>query len=196
MLVYVEVRQEEDLICYGVQFSKLIENGMETFRARLGALNTIELKLPVPRTGGTAAEVGSVTTGRIPIWASNCRRELRQDLGWAKFVIAPQVCCGSNTTCGAMCCRLSCQDNILGPELAPATPTVEPEENLSGVKFFGPRHKNGPTRVNHRRRRYVIKVGGVQRILPAHEVPMRKPLQAVGDMLAPSHDVHVTAEGS
>ena len=85
---------------------------------------------------------------------------------------------------------------FLGPELAPATPTEEPEENLSGVKFFGPRHKNGPTLVNHRRRRYVIKVGGVQRILPAHEVPMRKPLQAVGDMLTTSHDVHVTAEGS
>ena len=62
-----------------------------------------EHHLPVPRAGGTAAEVGSVTEGRTPILARNDRRELRQDVDWAKFVISPQVCCGYNTTCDAKC---------------------------------------------------------------------------------------------
>ena len=71
---------------------------------------------------------------------------------------------------------------MLAPELAPATPTEGPEENLPGVKFFGPRDGDGPTLVNHRRWRYVIKVGGVQQFLQAHVVPMkRKPLLAVGE---------------
>ena len=45
-----------------------------------------------------------------------------------------------------------------------------------GVKYFGPGDKKGPTLVNHGRRRYVVKVGGFERILKAHVVPVRKPL--------------------
>ena len=78
---------------------------------------------------------------------------------------------------------------------APATPTEELQENLSRVNSCGPRDKNGPTLVNHRRGRYVIKVGGVQRILKANVVPMRKPFLVVGDMLTTGHDVHFTTEG-
>ena len=82
------------------------------------------------------------------------------------------------------------------PEIAPETPTEESDESRLGVKYFGPGDKNGPTLVNHGRRRYVVKVGGLERILKAHVVPVRKPLLAVCDLLATGHDVHFTAEGS
>ena len=82
------------------------------------------------------------------------------------------------------------------PELAPETPTEESDESRLGVKYFGPGDKNGPTLVNHGRRRYVVKVGGLERILKAHVVPVRKPLLAVCDLLATGHDVHFTAKGS
>ena len=82
------------------------------------------------------------------------------------------------------------------PELAPETPTEESDESRLGVKYFGPGDKNGPTLVNHGRRRYVVKVGGFERILKAHVVPVRKPLLAVCDLLATGHDVHFTAKGS
>ena len=81
------------------------------------------------------------------------------------------------------------------PELAPETPTEESESRL-GVKYFGAGDKNGPTLVNHGRRRYVVKVGGLERILKAHVVPVRKPLLAVCDLLATGHDVHFTEKGS
>ena len=42
----------------------------------------------------------------------------------------------------------------------------------------------------------MVKVGGLERILKAHVVPVRKPLLAVCDLLATGHDVHFTAEGS
>ena len=82
------------------------------------------------------------------------------------------------------------------PELAPETPTEESDESRVGVKYFGPGDKNGPTLVNHGRRRYVVKVGGLERILKAHVVPVRKPLLAVCDLLATGHDVHFTAKTS
>ena len=82
------------------------------------------------------------------------------------------------------------------PELAPETPTEESDESRSGVKHFCPGDKNGPTLVNLGRRRFTIKVGGIKRILKAHVVPVRRPLQAVCDLLATGHDVHFTAEGS
>ena len=82
------------------------------------------------------------------------------------------------------------------PEIAPETPTEESDESRLGVKYFGPGDKNCPTRVNHGRRRDVVKVGGLERILKAHVVPVRKPLLAVCDLLATGHDVHFTAEGS
>ena len=79
------------------------------------------------------------------------------------------------------------------PELAPETPTEESEESRLGVKYFGPRDKNGPILVNYGRRRYTIKVGGMKRILEAHVVPVRRPLLAVCDLLATGHDVHLTS---
>ena len=78
------------------------------------------------------------------------------------------------------------------PEIAHETPTEESDESRLGVKYFGPGDKNGPTLVNHGRRRYVVKVAGLERILKAH----MKPLLAVCDLLATGHDVHFTAEGS
>ena len=80
------------------------------------------------------------------------------------------------------------------PEIAPETPTEESDESRLGVKYFGPGDKNGPTLVNHGRRRYVVKVGGLERILKAHVVPVRRPQLAVCDLLATGHDVHFTAE--
>ena len=65
------------------------------------------------------------------------------------------------------------------PELALDMPTEESEESRSGVKYFGPGDKNGPTLVNHGRPRYTITVGGMKRILKAHVVPVRRPLLAV-----------------
>ena len=111
VLEYMEMLHEEDPIRYGVQFSKPIEKGRETLMARLGALNIIEVEPPVPRAGGTAAEIGSVTEGRIPISVSN-------DSG---------------------------AEITFGRELAPAIPTKESEENLSGVKFFVPRVRHSST---------------------------------------------------
>ena len=87
----------------------------------------------------------------------------------------------------------SAEITVWPPELAPETPTEESDESRLGVKYFGPGDKNGPTLVNHGRRRYVVKVGGLERILKA---PVRKPLLAVCDLLATGHDVHFTAKGS
>ena len=87
--------------------------------------------------------------------------------------------------------------SLFGPQsLHHETPTEESDESRLGVKNFGPGDKNGPTLVNHGRRRYVVKVGGLERILKAHVVPVQKPLLAVFDLLATGHDVHFTAKGS
>ena len=82
------------------------------------------------------------------------------------------------------------------PEIAAETPTEESDESRPGVKYFDPGDKNGPTLVDHGRRRYVVKVGGLKRNLKAHVFPVRKPPLVVCDLLATGHDVHFTAEGS
>ena len=84
--------------------------------------------------------------------------------------------------------RFRCRDHCLAPRAC--------TESRLGVKYFGPGDKNGPTLVNHGRRRYVVKVGGFERILKAHVIPVRKPLLAVCDLLVTGHDVHFTAKGS
>ena len=87
-------------------------------------------------------------------------------------------------------------DSSAAPELAPELHAEESEESRSGVKYFGPGDKNGPTLVDRGRRRYTVKVVGMKRILKAHVVPVRRPLLPVCDLLATGHDVHFTAEGS
>ena len=129
-----------------------------------------------------------MTEGQTPILARNDRRELRHDVGLGKIrhlATSPAVVTIPPATQSA--------EITFWTRNAPATPTEELQENLSRVNSCGPRDKNGPTLVNHRRGRYVIKVGGVQRILKANVVPFRKPLLVVGDMLTTGHDVHFTA---
>ena len=68
---------------------------------------------------------------------------------------------------------------------APLCCVVQIEERRSGVKYFDPGDKNGPTLLNHGRQRYTIKFGGMKRNLKAHVT-----------CCATGHDVHFTAEGS
>ena len=52
-------------------WSSVFEANRERHGDADGAPRSAEVELPVPRAGGTAAEIGSVTEGRMPISVSN-----------------------------------------------------------------------------------------------------------------------------
>ena len=56
----------------------------------------------------------------------------------------------------SVCINSGAEITVWPPELEPETPTEQSEESRSGVRYFGPGDKNGPTLVNHGRGRYTI----------------------------------------
>ncbi len=81
------------------------------------------------------------------------------------------------------------------PNLVPIL-TESSEESRRGTMYFGPGDVDRPSLANLGKRRYMLKIDGIERIMNTHVVPVRKPLLAVCDLLDKGHDVHFTKEAS
>ena len=78
------------------------------------------------------------------------------------------------------------------PELHPGVPTEPSIQSRSGVKYFGPGDKDGPTLVNEGMRKYDLDFDGVRRQARVNVVKVRRPLLALCDLFDHGHDIHFT----